>query len=104
MNLNIQIDNVSSRTAKQDILMDSLKKFYSDNDNLEKLLNILNNKSKLSLRIIDWYVTNYSKKNNSNYLINNKSQNTNFNVYINYKLQLKGYSKKQFDPFFEEKE
>ena len=99
MNTNLEYTTVLSKTVKQDILMDSLKEFYFDENNLQKLLDIVKNKSKLSLRIIDWYVTNYSKKNNCNYLLNKDSQNINFNVYINYKLQLKGYSKKQFDPF-----
>ena len=64
---------------------------------------IVSSNSKISLRIIDWFVTNYSKKNNTNYSIdmklNNKIIKKQFIVYINYKLQLKGYSKKQFDPF-----
>uniref|UniRef100_A0A6C0EIC1 Uncharacterized protein n=1 Tax=viral metagenome TaxID=1070528 RepID=A0A6C0EIC1_9ZZZZ len=99
MEAKLEFITVLSKTVKQDILMDSLNEFYSDQQNLNKLLDIIKNKSKLSLRIIDWYVTNYSKKNNCNYLLNKDSANINFNVYINYKLQLKGYSKKQFDPF-----
>ena len=88
-----------SKTIKQDILMESLNKFYSNKTNLTTFLNILDSKKGLSLRIIDWYVTNYSKKKNCNYFILKENKNIKFNVYINYKLQLKGYSKKQFDPF-----
>lgn len=84
-----------SRTNKQDLLMSSLQDFYITQGNIQKLLEIIQLDSKISLRIIDWFVTNYSKKNNTNYMLN-KSQ---FIVYISYKLQLKGYSKKQFDPF-----
>ena len=49
----------------------------------------------MSLRLIDWFVTNYSKKNNIGYVIENQE----FLVYNNYKSQLKAYSKKMFDPF-----
>lgn len=75
--------------------MASLHNFYIKQQNIVKLLDILQNDSKISLRIIDWFATNYSKKNNTNYMIHNNQ----FIVYISYKLQLKGYSKKQFDPF-----
>jgi len=91
------------------ILLKSLKEFYEITENKQKLLDILNNTNKISLRIIDWFVTNYSKKNNTSYLfLNNKKKldlnydNPNskqFNVYYSYKSQLKSYSKKKFDPF-----
>jgi hypothetical protein len=62
-------------------------------------LQIKGSKSKISLRILDWFVTNYSKKKNVHYqlIINEKTKN--FIVYLDYKSQLKAYSKKQFDPF-----
>ena len=47
---------------------------------------------------MDWFVTNYSKKHNICYLTKN-NKNINFIVYLDYKNQLKAYSKKQFDPF-----
>ena len=90
------------------VLLNSLKEFYENKENKKHLFDILNNTNNISLRIIDWFVTNYSKKNNTSYLINNKeliindenSENAKqFNVYYSYKAQLKSYSKKQFDPF-----
>ena len=30
--------------------------------NLEKMLKIINGESKISLRIVDWFATNYAKK------------------------------------------
>ena len=45
--------------------------------------------------MIDWFVTNYSKK----YFTLIKNGNKRFKVYIDYKLKLKAYSKKRFDPF-----
>ena len=82
--------------------MVSLTKFFSNHKNLDTLLSIVKGTSKISLRIIDWFVTNYSKKMNTSYPIfekNNTNISQQFIVYLNYKLQLKAYSKKQFDPF-----
>jgi hypothetical protein len=91
--------------------MNSLKVFYSNEDNLKIIMSILNGESRISLRIIDWFVTNYSKKNNISYivssdnkLVDNSEELTDMNyhecvVYLNYKSQLKGYQKKYFDPF-----
>ena len=89
------------------ILLDSLKLFYEIPENKQKLLDILNNTNNISLRIIDWFVTNYSKKNNTCYMVHNNNIDINgdnpeskqFNIYYSYKTQLKSYSKKQFDPF-----
>ena len=85
-----------------EILYNYLFKYYSENNNHKILNNILN--SDLSLRIIDWFVTNYSKKNDIYYYIKDKKINPNeegtyVNIYQSYKTQLKSYSKKKFDPF-----
>ena len=63
------------------------------------MLPILQSREKISLRIIDWFVTNYSKKNNICFLKKLGENEILFNVYGSYKLQLKAYTKKQFDPF-----
>lgn len=82
-------------SSKKDLLMQSLIYFFSDRMNLDEIIPIINGKSQISLRILDWFVTNFSKKNNTHYQINEK----NFIVYLDYKSQLKAYSKRQFDPF-----
>ena len=92
------------KTHKQDLLMDSLIGYYYNSPNIKIILDILNNHSDTSLRVIDWFVTNYSKKNNITYFISSNNTdhddyNKIFNVYLDYKQHLKGYSKKQFDPF-----
>ena len=92
-----------------DLLLNSLTRFYKKDNNTAHLESILNH-SKISLRLIDWFATNYSKKYNIIYLVykdesdNKTIQETSmivsqFNVYNSYKSQLKAYSKKQFDPF-----
>ena len=59
------------------------------------MLSIINGQSSISLRLVDWFVTNYSKKHFVIYPLNN----TRFKVYDDYKLKLRAYSKKRFDPF-----
>ena len=74
--------------------MDSLIKFYDDNY-INELLDIINTNNNISLRIIDWFVTNYSKK----YDIHIVGETSHFIVHKDYKDQLKAFTKKQFDPF-----
>ncbi len=100
---------LKSNNVKQNLLMNSLETFFKKKENLDVIMPIINGQSKISLRVMDWFVTNYSKKNNISYLIskdgniiNSISDNQTgkeFVVYLDYKLQLKGYQKKQFDPF-----
>ena len=78
------------------VLYDSLHRYYDKKNNMDKFYSNILGDNKISLRIIDWFVTNYSKKNNVGYLLNDGKQ---FIVYLNYKSQLRAYSKKQFDPF-----
>ena len=85
--------------CKQDLLMYSLTSFFTDEQNLGCFLPIINGQSKISLRIIDWFVTNYAKKHNISYYITQDNSIKQFIVYLNYKSQLKAYSKKTFDPF-----
>ena len=95
----------------EDLLLDSLDKFYENPINGQKLLSVLKNEKNISLRSIDWFITNYSKKNNVYYNIYKDKNNTlsfeekdnklllNLNVFQSYKSQLRAYSKKKFDPF-----
>jgi len=95
-----------------DVLLTSLYKYYDNKKNMECFLNIIEaNDTKISLRIIDWFVTNYSKKNNILYTLYKTPEGKvtfssegneiyrQFNTYYSYKSQLKSYSKKRFDPF-----
>ena len=113
--------------GKQELLLVSLNNFYLDSKNKDCIINILNGEGKISLRIIDWFVTNYAKKHNIEYLIKTKvnspkkshtlkknnlnsrlskkdlskytSAHKQINIFLSYKAQLRAYSKKQFDPF-----
>ena len=72
-----------------------LERFYSKSEHLERVRSILDGKSVISLRLIDWFVTNYSKKYNISYMVGDRHTV----VYLSYKSHLKAYSKKMFDPF-----
>ncbi len=87
----------SNYTTQNDLLLNNLLKFYEENNNMDYMLRIINGESKISLRIIDWFATNYAKKYYTVYEIPNTDRR--FKVYVDYKLKLKAYSKKRFDPF-----
>lgn len=88
---------VVSKT-RAEILKESLEKFYSKKGTFDKFYKIVHERSAgYSLRIIEWFCNNYSKKNGIIY--NLSKTNKEFNVYLSYKCQLDSFSKKQFDPF-----
>jgi hypothetical protein len=95
--------NNSSYTTQNDLLLRNLMVFYKteSNDNLDNMLKIITGESKISLRIVDWFATNYAKKFYTLYTIEQTEDNVarRFKVYDDYKLKLKAYSKKRFDPF-----
>lgn len=92
--------------TQNELLLRNLTEFYSvgEKENLVKMMRIINGESIISLRILDWFVTNYSKKNFTVYDLEtkesmNNSETMRFKVYNEYKLKLKSYRKKRFDPF-----
>lgn len=85
--------------SKIDLLMTSLSKFYLDEKNINILIPIVNGLSKISLRVLDWFVTNFCKKHNTVIHYHRDEKPKKLIVHLDYKNQLKAYSKKQFDPF-----
>jgi hypothetical protein len=81
--------------CRQDFIVQNLQTFYNQSGNLERVTPILKGESPISLRLVDWFITNYAKKNNTSYILGTKQ----FLVHFNYKRELKAYSKKLFDPF-----
>jgi len=84
-------------TTQNDLLLNKLLDYYQEDNNLDKILNIINGQSKISLRIVDWFATNYAKKYYTVYSLSNGDKR--FKVYMDYKLKLRAYSKRRFDPF-----
>jgi len=104
--------------TSNDLLLNSLNNFYLNNEEFKLILkNIINGKHELSLRMIDWLVTRFSKSNNIIYWINDNdnkiydflpenddilNKNDKFkkiNVYLDYRAQLKSFKKFNFDAF-----
>jgi hypothetical protein len=90
----------SGFTSQNELLLNNLLTFYKDEVNMSTMLKIITGESKISLRIVDWFATNYAKKNFTLYNLEDSFGNIKrFKVYVDYKLKLKAYSKKRFDPF-----
>ena len=88
--------------------LENLVHFYSNETNIQLFFMIINEDTCLSLRDIDWFVTNYSDMHNieynlpSIYKVNDMYTHDfkiPFKVHQSYKSNLKSYSKKLFDPF-----
>jgi hypothetical protein len=88
--------NTVNYTTQNELLLNNLMDFYKDDTNLTRMLKIITGDSKISLRIVDWFATNYAKKYYTLFTIDGIRR---FKVYYDYKLKLKAYSKKRFDPF-----
>ncbi len=87
---------MSVYSTKDSLLLKNLNEFYRKDNNIDKILTIINGESSISLRIVDWFATNYAKQYFTTYNIENGKR---FKVYSDYKLKLRAYSKKRFDPF-----
>ena len=85
----------ANRTSQNKLLLQTLLRFYKKNNALDDVLDIINGESDISLRAVDWFATNYSKQN----FVCVKKNGNNVNVYTDYKLNLRAYSKRRFDPF-----
>lgn len=81
-----------------EILLESLKNFYAVPNHAAQLKDILQNpENRVSLRSLDWLITNYSKKKNISYMLPDDARV--FNIFMDYKSQLKSFSKRMFDCF-----
>lgn len=85
----------SRMLARRSTLLDSLKRFYDTGDHLQQLTEVLGKNPPVSLRTIDWLVTNYSKADNR-YV---EGCVTPVNIYIAYKAAQGSVKKKLMDPF-----
>lgn len=83
---------------KSQKLLDSLREYYSIKNRFNRIQSIIDadpNSNNVSLRLVDWLITNYSKSKNIVYYVKGAP----FNVHQSYKNMLKAYSKRLFDPF-----
>lgn len=82
--------------SRTEVLKASVETFYTDPKNSDVLCDILEKKSGISLRNLEWFITNYSKHRNLSFVT---PEGKRFTVHCSYKSTLDGYSKKLFDPF-----
>ncbi len=86
-------------TSQENMIMKSLEKFYETTINNNLFIPIVNSESKISIRLIDHFVTKYSKVNKVSYKLKENDIEQTFSVHSSYKQQLKRYQKRHFDPF-----
>ena len=99
MSCSISRDTVD-KSSQDDLLLRNLVQFYQTPEHIERIMQIISGKTNISLRIVDWFVTNYSKKYYTVYELTTALTGVErFKVYNDYKLKLKAYSKRRFDPF-----
>lgn len=79
----------------RDVLMVSISRFYSNEEHLAAVVDVVTGASDISLRMIDWFITNYAKKHVSISIRDDEH----LNIYNSYRGALKTFSKQQFDPF-----
>ena len=84
--------------TQREVLLERLTNYYSKDDfaALDQVLPIINREDVVSLRLVDWFVTNYAKKALTTYMNHSGRR---FVVHNEYKLRLRSYKKRQFDPF-----
>lgn len=107
MSLSVSSSKSSSSTkssaglvTQSNVLKRCLMEFYEQDNNLEKMLNVINGETNISLRIVDWFVTNYAKEFWTTYdVAQSDGSMRHFWVFKEYKQMLNSYSKMRFDPF-----
>lgn len=93
-----QFVDVQSMSTKERCLYHSLTKFYSDTSLIDDVIKPLIDKSSkygVSIRLLNWFVTNYHTMHKVAYLVNGRV----FDLSSAYMSQLTTYQKKLFDPF-----
>ena len=99
-------------SKSSDLLLNSLTQFYDKHLNHRKTLSkMIEGKHTISLRVMDWFITHYAKYKNIIYWIDDaegiyfehvdtmKPSLRKFHLYLDYRAQLKSYTKLYFDPF-----
>ena len=83
----------------RELLLYSLRRFFSSDERVRQIHRVIQGESSISLRLIDWFVTNYSRTNNIIHTKHTADGPVCINFYLSYRSQLKTFSKQQFDPF-----
>lgn len=81
---------------RQISIMQRIEPFFTPSVIREILVPLVNQESGISLRALDWLVTNYSKKLN---IVCKTRSGSLFNIYHGYKIALTHFRRRNFDPF-----
>ena len=83
-------------SKKDEVLLKSVLEWYNaDESRVRQFNDIVKHKNGLSLRIIDWLITNFSKK----VSVSIETHGIPGDLYRDYHKNLSAYNKKNFDPF-----
>ena len=89
----------SSVDNKHELIMKKVRRFFNIEKNFLQLKPILNQESEISLRVLDWSTTNWSRKNTVMLDTCKNGSLERVNMFLDYKANLKAFSKRSFDPF-----
>jgi hypothetical protein len=96
---NIEMLKIIQLTSQELLKLKGNDDFYDNPENADKFISIISGDSQISIRLIDHFITKFSKYNKCSYKLNENDKETIFNVYFDYKNQLKHFQKTHFDPF-----
>ena len=89
-------DDDKKLTRKDEVLLSSVLGWYNeDSSRVTQFSDIVKHKNGLSLRIIDWLITNFSKK----ISVSIETRGIPGDLYRDYHKNLSAHNKKNFDPF-----
>jgi len=93
----VAVDPLTYFSKKEICYYKMIDRFFKKRSQVEiqNMIDIISESSDISLRILDWFVTRYSKK-RIDITLGEKEA---YDVHISYRAQLKSYKKKYFDPF-----
>jgi|688.fasta_scaffold189927_2 hypothetical protein len=90
--------NLFFKSKKELMFYKMINNFFKQckKEDIEKMVTIITKSEPISLRLLDWFITKYSKKTIG---IEIGGEKQTFDVHISYKAQLRSFKKRQFDPF-----
>jgi len=98
-NDNVELFKTIQLSSQELIKLKGNDVFYDNTENANSFIEIVSGNTMISIRLIDYFVTKYSKYNKCCYKFNEGNKETVFNIHVDYKNQLKTYQKTYFDPF-----
>jgi len=92
----MKCDDFSSLSKSDEVLLISVLEWYNDDaKHVKQFMNIVKRKNGMSLRVIDWLVTNFSKSHS----VTIESAGIPRDLNRDYQKNLSAYNKRNMDPF-----